>query len=85
MPEVSFSNNVLYIEKCNPIGSNLPDNECNDATIPYNKPLSLIFRVYLNDPNIGNPSTEVTSAMGFSGIINSACPYDQVSFATALT
>lgn len=51
--EITFSNNVFSIKKCNPIGVDTPDIQCNDATVPHEKNFNLVFRVSLNDANIG--------------------------------
>jgi len=50
---------VLALEKCNPIGLNTADGQCNDGTVPYEKNFNLVFRVYLLDANIGIAGNEV--------------------------
>lgn len=36
--EITFSNNVFFIKKCNPKGAFIVgDQECNDATVPFVK------------------------------------------------
>lgn len=76
--EISFANNVFTVEKCNPLGSNTPDNQCNDATVPYEKDFNLVFKVSLQDGKF-NTLNEVFATKPFSGVIYDACPYDTVS------
>ena len=50
--EMSYNNNVVSISKCHAKGDNIEDDpECNDATEPFDKYFSLVYRVYLADTN----------------------------------
>ena len=73
------------IQKCNPIGENTADPECNDASIPREKTFDLVFRVYLKNPQIGIVGQEVFADKNFGGKILDACAYDELSFSTPLT
>ena len=77
--EITFENKVFTIQKCNPLGINTNDIECNDGTMPRDKLFNLVFKVTLDDINLGTVN-EVFATKPFGAKIYDACTRDEVSF-----
>lgn len=76
--ELSFTNQVLSLQKCHPQGAASADAEC--SLEPRRKEFDLVIRISLLDDKYANPATRTFKEFVFKAIVTNVCFDDALSF-----